>query len=86
MFGYTAVAFNITLYAFHKELKLGGQKIESVELRVFVLEDHAGRYRLLLALLHISRLLKSLASFSPPSGQDELITLNRENCIQVDVE
>jgi Protein kinase domain len=64
LLGYTAVGFEVRLYAI---IHTGGDNIDAKELGVFNLTVLSGRFRLLLAVLHISRLLQSIESLCDAS-------------------
>ncbi|KAL7993807.1 putative protein kinase [Plasmopara halstedii] len=58
LFGYAAVGYEARLYA----MTLVHDDVDAIELGVYDLKHLEGRFRLLLAILNVARLLRSLAS------------------------
>ncbi|KAF1316992.1 Crinkler, partial [Globisporangium splendens] len=84
LFGYAAVGFRVNLYAIVRSSV--SRQVDAIELGSFYLHNLGGRFRLLLALLNISRLVWSIASLCPESGQDEYKRLVQSNGVQVHLE
>ncbi|KAF1324654.1 Crinkler, partial [Globisporangium splendens] len=84
LFGYAAVGFKVDLYATAR--KSVSSQVDAIELGSFDLKNLGGRFRLLLAILNISRLLRSITSLCPESGRDEYKSLVRSNGVQVHLE
>ncbi|DBA02858.1 TPA: hypothetical protein N0F65_006648 [Lagenidium giganteum] len=67
LFGYAAVGYEARLYAITRV----HDDVDAIELGVYDLKHLEGRFRLLLAILNVARLLRSLASVCPESARDE---------------
>ncbi len=86
LFGYAAVGFDARLYAITHVHTSSGAHVDAKELGKFDLNDVAGQFCLLLALLNVARLLRSIASLCPESGRNEYITLVRGKGIKIHIE
>ncbi|CAK5069014.1 unnamed protein product [Aphanomyces euteiches] len=74
LFGYTAVGYDVRLYA----LTHVDNVTKAIELAVYNLAHLEGRFRLLLAILNIVRLLRCLAKMCPDSARGEYRVLKRD--------
>ncbi|KAF1326915.1 Crinkler, partial [Globisporangium splendens] len=84
LFGYAAVGFKVNLYAIARNS--ASSQVDAIELGSFDLKNLGGRFRLLLAILNISRLLRSITSLCPESGRDEYQSVVRSNGVEVHLE
>ncbi|KAF1327423.1 hypothetical protein FI667_g7560, partial [Globisporangium splendens] len=79
-----SVGFKVSLYAIvHSSVS---RQVDAVELGSFDLNNLGGRFRLLLAILNISRLLRNIASLCPERARDEYKCLVRTNGVKVHLE
>ena len=83
LFGYAAVGYKVQLNAITRVEVLSGHQVAAIKLGEFDLHQLYERFRLLLALLNISRLFRSIASNCPPSGKDETGTIERPDGINI---
>ncbi|CAK4076355.1 unnamed protein product, partial [Aphanomyces euteiches] len=82
LFGYTAVGYDVRLYA----LTHVDNVTKAIELAVYNLAHLEGRFRLLLAILNIVRLLRSLVRMCPDSARGENKILQRDFGVKVFLE
>ncbi|POM77496.1 Crinkler (CRN) family protein [Phytophthora palmivora] len=75
LFGYAAVGYEARLYAIARV----HDDVDAIELGVYDLKHLEGRFRLLLAILNVARLLRSLAK----SARDEYKKLSRDRGVRV---
>jgi hypothetical protein len=79
LLGYAAVGYEAKLYAITRV----HDGVDAIELGGYDLRHLEGRFRLLLAILNVARLLQSLASLCPDSARDEYKTIIRDQGIKV---
>ncbi|KAE9330055.1 hypothetical protein PR003_g15410 [Phytophthora rubi] len=79
LLGYAAVGYEVRLYAITRT----HNDVDAIELGVYDLKYLEGRFRWMLAMLHVARLLPSLASLCPDSAREEYTKIVRDQGIKV---